>query len=39
VAARAATSLIVDGELPSDLVALGLTPEVLSPERSGLMRG
>jgi D-arginine dehydrogenase len=38
-AARAATSLIVDGALPGDLDALGLTPEVLSPEREGLKRG
>ena len=37
-AARAAACLIVDGALPSDLAELGLTPEVLSPERPGLKR-
>jgi D-arginine dehydrogenase len=35
-AARAAASLIVDGSLPSDLAAIGLTPEHLSPGRPGL---
>ena len=35
-AARAAASLIVDGALPADLVALGLTPEQLSPARAAL---
>jgi len=35
-AARAAASLIVDGSLPSDLAAIGLSPELLSPARPGL---
>jgi D-arginine dehydrogenase len=35
-AARAATSLIVDGALPADLKALGITPEMLSPTRPTL---
>jgi D-arginine dehydrogenase len=35
-AARAAASLIVEGSLPSDLAALGLTREQLSPARPGL---
>jgi D-arginine dehydrogenase len=38
-AARAAASLIVDRSLPSDLAALGLTPDQLSPERLGGARG
>jgi D-arginine dehydrogenase len=37
-AARAAASLIVGGSLPEDLEELGLTPEQLSPARSGLAR-
>jgi len=32
-AARAAAGLIVNGSLPPDLQAIGLTPEMLSPER------
>lgn len=32
-AARAAAALIVNGSLPEDLVAIGLTPAMLSPER------
>jgi D-arginine dehydrogenase len=32
-AARATAGLIVDGSLPEDLKELGLTPEMLSPER------
>jgi D-arginine dehydrogenase len=35
-AARAAASLIVDGSLPPDLAAIGLSPELLSPARPGL---
>jgi D-arginine dehydrogenase len=38
-AARAAASLIVDGSLPPDLEALGLTSEDLSPTRPGVARG
>ncbi|HXV36047.1 MAG TPA: FAD-dependent oxidoreductase, partial [Myxococcota bacterium] len=34
--ARAAAALIVDGELPADLAALGLTPEMLAPARAAL---
>jgi D-arginine dehydrogenase len=34
-AARSAASLIVDGKLPPDLEAQGLTPEALSPARLG----
>lgn len=37
-AARAAASLIVMGSLPADLAALGLTPQLLSPARSGVVR-
>jgi D-arginine dehydrogenase len=32
-AARATAGLIVNGSLPPDLQAVGLTPEMLSPER------
>jgi D-arginine dehydrogenase len=32
-AARAAVSLILDGALPTDLKALGITPEMLAPAR------
>jgi D-arginine dehydrogenase len=35
-AARAATSLIVDGALPADLKTLGITPEMLAPSRPTL---
>jgi D-arginine dehydrogenase len=35
-AARAAASLIVNGALPSDQKALGLTPELLAPSRPAL---
>lgn len=35
-AARALASLICDGVIPDDLKALGLTPELLGPGRSGL---
>jgi len=35
-AARAAASLIVDGALPADLKALGITPEMLTPSRPAL---
>ncbi|UCE86343.1 MAG: FAD-binding oxidoreductase [Deltaproteobacteria bacterium] len=35
-AARAAAALIVDGALPADLGALGLTPAQLSPARAAL---
>jgi D-arginine dehydrogenase len=35
-AARAAASLIVDGALPADLKALGITPEMLAPSRPAL---
>jgi D-arginine dehydrogenase len=35
-AARAATSLIVDGALPADLKTLGITPEMLAPSRPAL---
>jgi D-arginine dehydrogenase len=35
-ASRAAAGLIVDGRLPDDLTALGLTPQDLSPARSSL---
>jgi D-arginine dehydrogenase len=31
--ARAAAGLILDGRLPQDLIALGLTPADLSPRR------
>jgi len=34
--ARAATSLIVDGALPTDLKVLGITPEMLAPSRPTL---
>lgn len=37
-AARAIASLIVDGALPEDLKALGLTPELLAADRAGLAR-
>ena len=37
-AARTAASLIVSGSLPRDVEKLGLTPEQLSPARSGLER-
>jgi D-arginine dehydrogenase len=37
-ASRATASLIVGGSLPSDLEALGLTPEQLSPARAGVTR-
>ena len=32
-AARAAAELIISGSLPEDLAALGVTPQILSPER------
>jgi D-arginine dehydrogenase len=35
-AARAAAALIVDGALPEDLKALGITPEMLAPSRPAL---
>jgi D-arginine dehydrogenase len=35
-AARAAASMIVDGALPADLKALGITPEMLAPSRPAL---
>jgi D-arginine dehydrogenase len=35
-AARAAASVIVDGALPADLKALGITPEMLAPSRPAL---
>jgi D-arginine dehydrogenase len=35
-AARAAAGLIVEGHLPADLLALGLSPEDVSPLRPGL---
>ncbi len=35
-AARVAASLIIDGAIPEDLKALGLTPEMLAPDRPGL---
>jgi D-arginine dehydrogenase len=35
-AARAAAGLIVEGRLPADLTALGLTTQQLSPDRPGL---
>jgi D-arginine dehydrogenase len=38
-AARAAAGLIVEGRLPADLAALGLTPRDLSPARSALCGG
>jgi D-arginine dehydrogenase len=37
-ASRATASLIVGGSLPSNLEALGLTPEQLSPARAGVTR-
>ena len=34
--ARAAAGLILDGELPPDLVSAGLTPSDLAPSRPGI---
>jgi D-arginine dehydrogenase len=38
-AARSAAGLIVDGRLPADLEALGLSPDDLSPARAGVTGG
>ena len=38
-AARVAACLIVEGAIPADLKALGLTPEMLAPDRPALRAG
>jgi len=38
-AARTAASLVADGAIPPDLKALGVTPEMLAPDRPGVVGG